>query len=226
MGNAVVIIVEGTDDQHALASLLVRNSVQLSKPGPQPEKVHLKCGNSLTEGTGADAVIDNIAAEIKASGGNTVGFILDSDPGIGLKSRWDSIKHQLHQVEIDAPAQPPSEGFIGYSKKTKCWAGVWLMPDNETDGTLETLLSTLIGEGDLLIDHAKFVTEAAAQIDRRFGESDFVKAHLHTWLAWQPRPGCPYGMAITAKFFGATSPTADRFVAWVRELLLREGTTE
>ena len=48
----------------------------------------------------------------------------------------------------------------------------------------------------------------------RFGSTATRKAILHTWLAWQKEPGRPYGVAIKARYFGATSAAADQFVAW------------
>ena len=51
-----------------------------------------------------------------------------------------------------------------------------------------------------------------------FSEPDKMKAILHAWLAWQEEPGCPYGTAIRAKYFGDDSPAATKFVAWFRRL--------
>src|SRR5436190_24268592 len=34
------------------------------------------------------------------------------------------------------------------------------------------------------------------------------KALIHTWLAWQEKPGRPLGLAITARYFDATASYA------------------
>ena len=45
-----------------------------------------------------------------------------------------------------------------------------------------------------------------------------LKAVLHAWLAWQQRPGRPYGTAITARYIGHDSPAALRFVEWFQRV--------
>ncbi len=51
-----------------------------------------------------------------------------------------------------------------------------------------------------------------------FPEAKRLKAVLHTWLAWQERPGVPYGLAIKARYFGHDSPAARAFVEWFRRV--------
>jgi hypothetical protein len=41
---------------------------------------------------------------------------------------------------------------------------------------------------------------------------------IHTWLAWQKRPGIPMGLAITAHYLDASAPAAQLFVRWIRRL--------
>ena len=52
----------------------------------------------------------------------------------------------------------------------------------------------------------------------RFASTAARKAVLHTWLAWQKEPGRPYGVAIKARYFGATSAAADQFLAWFEQV--------
>ncbi len=41
---------------------------------------------------------------------------------------------------------------------------------------------------------------------------------MHTWLAWQNKPGRPFGTAITARYLDADVPEATAFVAWLEKL--------
>ena len=52
----------------------------------------------------------------------------------------------------------------------------------------------------------------------RFASTAARKAALHTWLAWQKEPDRPYGVAIKARYFGATSAAADQFLAWFEQV--------
>ncbi|MGH9822270.1 MAG: DUF3226 domain-containing protein [Blastocatellia bacterium] len=47
-----------------------------------------------------------------------------------------------------------------------------------------------------------------------------MKAHIHTWLAWQEKPGLPLGLAITFRYLNPDAPSAQQLVAWVRRLFL------
>ena len=116
------------------------------------------------------------------------------------------------------PSSPPPEGFIGESTRYRSKVGVWLMPDNQLDGKLETFLQTLIDDDDPLIGHATDATDRAKEIGAEFSEPDHIKAVIHSWLAWQEDPGKPYGTAIRAKFFKHDSPAANAFVHWFRKL--------
>ncbi len=44
------------------------------------------------------------------------------------------------------------------------------------------------------------------------------KALIHTWLAWQRKPGRPMGIAITARYLDPTAPHAQQLINWLRRL--------
>lgn len=44
--------------------------------------------------------------------------------------------------------------------------------------------------------------------------------HLHTWLAWQERPGIPFGTALEAQVFRHDTEDALRFISWFNRLFV------
>ena len=94
--------------------------------------------------------------------------------------------------------------------------GVWLMPDNSRPGSLEDFLAQLILPGDVLWPKAERCV-ASIEPDARLFTNE-AKAVIHTWLAWQERPGMPPGMAIKAKHLRAESPASTDCISWVRRL--------
>lgn len=92
------------------------------------------------------------------------------------------------------------------------------MPNNTDSGMLENFLQGLIAEGDKLLPVAQEATSKAIVADRRFPEIHEQKAVMHTWLAWQEKPGLPFGTAITAQYFQHDTKTAQAFVNWFRKL--------
>jgi hypothetical protein len=196
--------VEGTNDRHSIANLVKKHGIEFDKDRRVPE---IKPIGSV------EGLLNGVKTAVKASTGRAVGFVLDADAP--LASRWQSVHDRLVGADVDSvPDTPPREGFIGVSSRFKSRVGVWLMPDNQSDGSLESFLMTLIRDDDPLIRHADQATDRAKELGAAFIEVDRSKAILHAWLAWQLEPGCPYGTAISAGFFAHDVETAAQFVRW------------
>lgn len=129
--------VEGKNDLHSMVQLLIRHGVNYdSKPWP-PEFPR------FVDSEGFEKLLKGIPLAVELGTGNTIGFVLDADSP--LASRWAAVRGQLQKVEVETPDTPPPEGFVGKSEKYRTRVGVWLMPDNQRPGTLETFLSVPYG---------------------------------------------------------------------------------
>ena len=203
--------VEGTDDDHTIRHLLIRHGVDYD------HKPWLVWIPSIEQAGDKDKLLQTVERSVRASTNRAVGFVLDADSS--LLDRWRSMLSRLRGVGVGAPGDIPLQGFVGESQTYRTRVGVWLMPDNQQEGTLEDFLRTLVEEEDLLLPHAQ---ESTTQAKRRHGANyrnvDEKKAVLHAWLAWQSEPGLPYGTAIRARYFRQDSPVAERFVAWFRRV--------
>ena len=202
--------VEGPDDQHSMVHLLIRHGVNYDlKPWAAefPEVVQMG---------GVQGLLAGMETAVQLATGRCVGLALDADSP--LLDRWKAVQSHLQATDVPVPDVPPAEGFVAESPTYRSRVGVWLMPDNQHDGKLETLLRTLIAENDPLINHAEDATSQAKELGAGFVESDRQKAIIRTWLAWQDEPGLPYGSAIRAKYFQHESPAARSFVAWFKRL--------
>lgn len=92
------------------------------------------------------------------------------------------------------------------------------MPDNTLTGMLEDFASLLVPSGDVLWPMAERILQEVVTKERRFPEAHYSKARMHTWLAWQKKPGKPMGQAITAHYLDSSAPHAQQFISWVRSL--------
>lgn len=208
-----VLRVEGTDDLHAIRHLLVRRGIV----PPDPEEAPDWCPEvSKAKSGGRAKLLATAATRISLSAGAPVGFVMDANDS--LDESWSAISARIRTAGLRPPKWIPKNGYIGHSDAYDTRVGVWLMPDNESEGALESFLETLIPAGDTLVEHARVATEEAKRHGARFSAKDYRKAYLHAWLAWQEDPGRPYGTAIRARFFDARSETADAFVEWFRRL--------
>ncbi|OHB68477.1 MAG: hypothetical protein A2V70_03165 [Planctomycetes bacterium RBG_13_63_9] len=202
--------VEGPDDKHALEHLLIRHGVEFCA---KPRASELP---DFNETGGLEQILGVMQTAVETGSDRATGFVLDADSP--LADRWSAVRGRLAGAGVETPATPPADGFVGYSPRYRATVGVWLMPDNQHDGTLETFLRALVAGSDPLIDHAEQSTKLAREKGAAFSEPDTRKAILHAWLAWQKEPGRPYGTAIRAKYFGHDSTAAKAFVNWFKRL--------
>ncbi len=206
--NGPQVRVEGRDDKHALLNLLVLHGIGYdNRRGELPV---------FYEAGGVDELLDSIGPTVRTNATHAVGFVLDADSS--SSARWHRIRQRLADVDVDAGETLPPAGFIGVSTKYKTRVGVWLMPDNSTDGELEDFLRLLVNEGDELLALAEKSSDEARSLGATFPAVARPKAVLHAWLAWQEQPGMPYGTAIRARYFERDSEVATAFVDWYRRL--------
>ncbi len=207
-----ILRVEGTDDKHAIRHLLLRHGIDTE---------HLCIAIKGSEGEGEDSggrdkMLQGMALEVKTSTGKSIGYVLDADRA--AEDCWRSVQARIRETGLELPDPIPEDGFVGYSSDFQTRVGVWLMPDNRRAGALEGFLQDLVPERDILIQLAEKSTDKAKNAGAEFPDTARPKAILHTWLAWQKRPGVPYGTAITAHYFQRDSPAALAFVDWFRRV--------
>ena len=200
--------VEGTDDSHAIRHLLIRHGVDYNQ---RPWPVEFP---SVEDIGGKRDLLEGIETALRLSNNRSIGFVLDANSS--LQDFWTAVSSRLRRVGVDAPDVIPREGFIGEAEAYRARVGVWLMPDNQRDGTLEIFLRSLVADDDSLFPYAEESAKHAKELGAAFSAKDADKAVLHTWLAWQEAPGLPYGTAMRARFFRNDSPAAQAFVTWFR----------
>jgi hypothetical protein len=146
-----------------------------------------------------------------------LGVVVDADNK--FQSRWDSIRNFCKTANLKGiPRIMPGKGLVLTSDDGRRF-GVWIMPDNASQGMLETLCCRLIpASGRLLWEHAVASAANAKKIGAAFIDAHQQRAEIHTWLAWQDPPGERIGIALTSKKLDVASEIAKPFVDWFVEL--------
>jgi hypothetical protein len=172
---------------------------------------------------GVDEVLDTFFTGLRAPTAERFGVVVDAngDP----HARWKSIRGTL-QAEgyVDVPETLQPDGVIVPGTPHRPAFGAWIMPDNGSPGALEDFAAALVPAGDPLWTRACEVVDAIPEEERRFPSVRRSKARVHTWLAWQEHPGSPMGQAIGKGDLDAQAPAAQRFVAWLRRLMVEDVT--
>ena len=93
--------------------------------------------------------------------------------------------------------------------------GVWVMPDNASEGTLEdwTQQSVLPAEQALLAHAQDTVAGLPAP---KFKANRLSKAEVATWLAWQDKPGEGLYFAVEGRLLDTTAALHTGLVQWLK----------
>ena len=93
-----------------------------------------------------------IETELKVSGREALGIIADANSD--AERRWESVRNRCLRSLPDLPKDLPAGGLI-HENAEGLKLGVWLMPDNQSRGMMETFLTYLVPDhGDVLLGHA------------------------------------------------------------------------
>lgn len=198
------LLVEGNDDQHVIWSLLKYHNF------PHCFEVQEKGG--------IDRLLASFPVQIKGSAVEALGIVIDAD--LDALARWTSIKGDLTRLGYTGcPLDLPTAGLV-LEQEDLPKVGVWIMPNNATNGMLEDFVAWLVPPDDALWAHSEAVLNAMPQGLLEFSPRHTAKAQIHTWLAWKADPGTPMGLAITKKYLDGGDARADPFLAWLRRLFL------
>lgn len=207
-----ILLVEGSDDLYAIAELMGHYT-----DWPRDRKLNPV---QIIDSGGVEKLLkkENISTRMKSASMKNIGVVVDADND--CQPRWDELKNLFKDYFPAIPEKLPSNGLICENNEGKR-LGIWIMPDNSSQGMLETFLSTLIhtpeSENHLWM-HAIKSTNAAKQLNAIFRDAHLDKAKIHSWLAWQDPPGDAFGTAILRKVLNPSMPSAQIFAKWFMDL--------
>jgi hypothetical protein len=202
--------VEGYDDLFSVVGLMRAHIPWPDDPRSAP--VHIRIGFGA-EGILKRGFLDGL---LKSNVVKTLGVMLDADT-IPL-GRYQSIRALCQPFFPALPAILPEDGLVIENDDHKR-LGVWIMPDNHSEGNLETFLRFLVpSKLQAVWKHAVESTEIAKKVGCEYRDSHIEKANLYTWLAWQDPPGQSPGECLTRKILDPNATSAAAFVTWFKKL--------
>jgi hypothetical protein len=210
-----LLLVEGADELRTIPEFIKANGIvwEPQKDVPIVQIKDCKGYARLSNPIG-------IKAELSAADRTALGILLDADED--PINRWLSIRNACRQSIPDLPDDLPETGLIhqAYSSSgNPIKFGIWMMPDNQRRGMLETFLACLVrDEQDELWRYAQETAEIAKTKGASWKEVHRDKANIHTWLAWQDPTGCQIHQAITKRILDPKHPRSQSFVTWFRKL--------
>lgn len=208
------LLVEGKDEQRVIPQFIEKCGIRW---GERNERDQWPA--DIIEFDGIENLLrpGTIEAQLKSPGLAALGVLLDanSDP-IG---RWNRVRARAVGTFPTLPAALPPDGVVVRNVDGLRF-GVWLMPDCSSPGMLETFLTLFVsdptaGLWPFVVTHCR---DAKALHQAPYTDAHQDKALIHAWLALQDPPGEQLHDAIVQMILQPTSPHADRFVRWFRDL--------
>jgi hypothetical protein len=204
------MIVEGMDDVHSVVGLMKAHVDWPKEEHLWPVHIHM--------GNGAEEILRDgvLASYLMSSVVKVFGVMLDADAK--PNGRYDSIRAMCVGIFPDLPRNLAPEGIV-VENADGHRLGVWIMPDNATEGCIDFFLKLLVPPKSKAVwEHAEESVEGATKLGCKLEGNNLAKAKLYTWLAWQETPGQSPGIALTKKVLDPASATAQSFVEWFRKL--------
>jgi hypothetical protein len=214
-GRSKRLLVEGVEDQYAVASLM---------------SAFVRWGNKREEwpvliepaGSVSEMLAERfLPAYLKRPALESAGILLDANDS--MPGRWQRIRQLVSPLYPNVPGDLPSEGLV-HEHPGMPRLGVWIMPDNSNKGMLETFLSCLVpAASKKLWEFTQKATTEAVACGAPYKAVHKDKAEISAWLAWQDPPGQPFGEALKCKCLDPKALGARAFVDWFVKLFGLEG---
>ena len=217
-----LLLVEGPTEKRAIPYLIGLNGIPwLIEDNDKIDKkrpiVYIE-----DNGGGDTKIVESnvISNELNVARRKVLGLIVDADNSCA--SRWQSIRDACENSIPDLPKDIPQQGLVHDTVKKNgkpVKFGVWIMPDNQTEGMLETFLAYLVkDESEALWQYSQQVVSEAKSKGATYKPTHVHKANIHTWLAWQDEPGNQLHIAVKKKILDPQHPKAQNFVNWFKTL--------
>ncbi|MFZ1026726.1 MAG: DUF3226 domain-containing protein [Limnoraphis robusta] len=205
-----LLLVEGEQDKRTIPYLIEANGVNWGTKNNPIVEIEVCHGDKKL----IDPVL--ISTHLKASGRVALGIMVDADDN--PLGRWQSVRNSCLPSIPDLPENLPETGLI-HNTSDGIKFGVWIMPDNQMRGMLETFLAYLVGdESEPLWKYAQEVAKEAKNKGALYKDVHCDKAYIYTWLGWQNPPGRPLHNAIMERILNPKHPKAQTFVTWFKTL--------
>ena len=206
-----ILKVEGINDKKVIEKLLGRRKIDFEN-------------FEIQESPNVDRLLTVLPDMIRLGNYDVIGVIVDADED--LRGRWKSLQKILKKSGYDnIPNEPDERGIILKDENDELpIIGIWLMPDNKINGRIEDFIRFLVPADDELLPIAeKNVDTLIKKGINRFSVPHRSKALIHTWLAWQEKPGTHLGQAITYRIAKTQEHILDDgnasdFIEWLKKL--------
>lgn len=185
-----ILILEGINDINIISSLLEAKKLKVKG---YEEKVKFN-DEFLKKGGSKKEAINALNIALKGRQYDKIAIIVDADSQTEnpAEDTWRSIAGILTKNNYtNLPKQMIPEGII-IEQENKPKIGIWIMPDNQSEGYIEHFYEGMIDPNDVFLQKAtETVNDFVKEKMNRFSVVHLQKSKIRTWLAWQENVELP-----------------------------------
>ena len=212
-----LLLVEGDFDKYFISELLRQMPNEVGKVAIEPYRKKSEAILKAEE-QGIYALLRSLPVTIRATRPtSTLGLVIDAD--MSAAGRWQRVQQLLINAGYESIPESFPNGLIISSDGVLPRFGLWMMPDNQEGGVIESFIRQLIHQEDKLQPEVDAAIDALqAKGLQLFTDVHRPKAFIRTWLAWQEKPEMSFGVAVSKRVLTTDADLCRRFVCWLNLL--------
>jgi hypothetical protein len=217
-----VLLVEGDADRNLFAQLCknLAFSPEISVASPRDLNPESRDGKQ--------AVLKQVSillkqfADLETGSQRRLAVVIDADHkgegGLGFQKTVEQFMNIVGELGFMLVSDSSNNhGLIFQHSDGLPDLGLWVMPNNDSDGMLEDWIKDCIHQDEKpLFTHAESIVEALNP--KRFKPIHLSKAEVATWLAWQEQPGHGLYLTVTGQLLDANKPLYTDLIAWLKHI--------
>lgn len=211
------LIVEGFGDKVFFEKYCEHHAFNVDVTVITPEDINSQ--NSTTKSGVIFNSLGPLIQQINVGKIKNLGIIVDADQevhGSGLERTIKDLTNELkpHGYTL----KKTSDGFVAEHDDGLISIGIWIMPDNLVDGTIEHWINSLIhpNEVNLFNESRTIVSSLKSKKLQKFKDSRLLKAEIATWFAWQKSPGHGLDFFFNEPLIELNQPNYQSFLRWFK----------
>ena len=152
-----------------------------------------------------------IVIDSDINGDNNGGFISSIQQIKNKASEYNyANRHTYKNGGVEIPHNDPQMSSLG----------IWIMPNNKDDGTIENWIKDkIINTEQEAFSHACSVVSELK--NKKFTTNSIIKAEIATWLAWQNQPGrtIAYTLKEGEELIDINNDDFKIFIKWLKDFI-------
>lgn len=219
-----ILLVEGEGDKNFFEVLFkkIRLKVKVQTTVPEDHGAE-KNGKSKIV-----SLLETLIDSLRDGQITNMAVVVDADykqDGGGYQQTIDRIKKKIkpkgydsgHKIVGSGLSFPHNDGLSNF--------GLWVMPDNQSDGMFEDWIKKIVKKEELpLFEHA--VRTVNDLQEKKFKPIHSSKAEIASWMAWQKIPGEALCVAIKddakEELIDLQAESAVQLITWLRHIYCAE----